>query len=405
MIDLPEASLGQILDITMGAGSAVSPDGELVAIASRRGPTQAVVVDLRSRSIRGVLRYAPGSPRLAFSLDGQRIYATGMNNASVLSGWRLPADEMPRTPRWWLVGLFSNSGASYLLWNPVTGRSEVHRLDGTQIASGVHRFPLSTRLVGEGPRVALITPDDSAAIFDVETDRFTWQQACRVCRDIAVSNDGSRFAQVGADGLEVWDTRTGKRLFHETQRVRPNTTETSLSGDGRRLAWSFVDQLFVRELDSERELARPIDGVCRNLNFSPDGSRLMTATTRSVTLREAATGRELWSVANELADNVISQWSPDGRTLSLRHGFSATEVVDPKSGERLAWFQTLPRVVSPVMSELYSHDVRLKALAAEKTWDIRPVPPPDETPAAESLARTLKRTGLALRGVELIAAP
>jgi hypothetical protein len=33
------------------------------------------------------------------------------------------------------------------------------------------------------------------------------------------------------------------------------------------------------------------------------------------------------------------------------------------------------------------------------------MPSPDQTPAAERLARTLERTGLAFRGVELIAAP
>lgn len=80
-------------------------------------------------------------------------------------------------------------------------------------------------------------------------------------------------------------------------------------------------------------------------------------------------------------------------------------MLDARSGERLAMFQTLARPVSPVGAELYDSDLRFKAVAAEKTWAIRPVPPPDPTPADESLARTLQRTGLAFRGVELIAAP
>jgi len=44
-------------------------------------------------------------------------------------------------------------------------------------------------------------------------------------------------------------------------------------------------------------------------------------------------------------------------------------------------------------------------VAAEKTGDAVPVPQPDETPADQSLARTLQKTGLQFRGVELIAAP
>lgn len=38
-------------------------------------------------------------------------------------------------------------------------------------------------------------------------------------------------------------------------------------------------------------------------------------------------------------------------------------------------------------------------------WGVRSVPRPDGEPAAQSLARTLQRTGLAFRGVELVVAP
>jgi hypothetical protein len=99
-------------------------------------------------------------------------------------------------------------------------------------------------------------------------------------------------------------------------------------------------------------------------------------------------------------------WSPDGRALSLVHGLNATEVLDVGTGERLAWFQALNRAVTPVRAELYSTDLRFKSVAGETTWEfLRPVPQPDETPAAESLARTLRRTGLEFRGVDVVAAP
>jgi hypothetical protein len=87
------------------------------------------------------------------------------------------------------------------------------------------------------------------------------------------------------------------------------------------------------------------------------------------------------------------------------HGFNATEVLDVGTGERLAWFGALSRAVTPIRAELYSPDLRVKSVVAQTTWDIRPVPQPEETPAAESLARTLQRTGLEFRGVEVVAAP
>jgi len=60
---------------------------------------------------------------------------------------------------------------------------------------------------------------------------------------------------------------------------------------------------------------------------------------------------------------------------------------------------------------LHERDLIVAVLAAEagfvtpSTWELRPVPSPDEAPAAESLARILQRTGLAFRGVEVVAAP
>ena len=75
----------------------------------------------------------------------------------------------------------------------------------------------------------------------------------------------------------------------------------------------------------------------------------------------------------------------------LAHGLSATEVLDAASGERLAWFQGLSRVVTPVLAERYYPDLRIEG-RLETTWDFRSLPRPDDTAAAESLALTLRRT-------------
>jgi len=405
-IELPEAKFGGWGPVAAG-GSAVSPDGELVAVAGHQGATQSMVVDLRSRSTRAVLHYPSGWPRLAFSLDGQRIFAAGMNNASVLSGWRLPPDDTPRTPRWWLGGFQSSSGRAAVLFDTVSLRFELYKPAGTLFASGVRSIGPNPRLVGDGPAVAFIKSDRSAVVLhDLKTDRVLWQHPCRICSDISVSEDGSRFAQSGADGLEVWDTRADRRIFQETRRTRPIAVECTLSPDGRRLAWTFVDKLLVRDLDSGEELTLPLDGAVLGIRFNSDTARLVTITTRSTTLRDTRTGQTIWSVANDLPDPVgWIFWSPDGRALSLVHGLNATEVLDVGTGERLAWFGALNRAVTPVRAELYTPDLRVKSVVAQTTWDVRPVPQPDETPAAESLARTLRRTGLEFRGVDVVAAP
>src|SRR5262249_10554276 len=123
-IELPEARFGGWSQTPGFGGAAISPDGELVALASRDGTVQAVVVDLRSRSIRGVLHYSPGWPRMAFSLDGTKVFAAGLNDGSALSAWRLHPDDAPRRPRWWTHGMLSSSGGSALLWDFRSGRYE-----------------------------------------------------------------------------------------------------------------------------------------------------------------------------------------------------------------------------------------------------------------------------------------
>jgi serine/threonine protein kinase len=404
-IELPEARSGRTSLTPLRGGIAVSPDGDLVAVAS--GAAQATVVDLRSRSIRAILHYPPGWPRMAFSSDGQRIFAAGLNNGSVLSGWRLPGDDTPRNPRWFTRAVLSPSGRTGLQWDERSGRYELFRPVGTLIASGVHPLPPSTRLMGDGYAVAFMSADSNAAVvYDLQQARVLWQHPCRVCSDIAVSDDGSRLAQVGADGLEVWDPRTDQRLLQESRRVRPGATVSTVSPDGLRVAWTHGDTVIVRELASGQELTLSLDSALLGFRLTPDPGRVVTATTRSISLRDCVTGRTVWSASNDLPDFVYPIfWSPDQRALVLVHGYNATEVLDAATGERLAWFQTLSRVVTPVLVELYAPDLRTKGVAAETTWDFRPVPQPDETPAAESLVRTLQRTGLEFRGVELVAAP
>src|SRR5262249_52433595 len=154
--------------------------------------TQAVVVDLRTRTIRGILHYPQGWPGFVFSLDGRRVYAAGMSNASVVTGWRLPEDDTPRTPRWWTLGVTSRSGGSSLLVDGVSGRFEFYRPEGqTLVASGVHTISGVPRLVGDQSRVAYISPDARAVIYDLATDRVVSEEPCRGCSDIAVSDDGS----------------------------------------------------------------------------------------------------------------------------------------------------------------------------------------------------------------------
>jgi WD40 repeat protein len=405
-IDLPDASFGRRAFLgDPFSGAAVSPDGHLVAIASRRGTTEAMVVDLRSRSIRGVVEYTAGSARLTFSPDGERVFAAGMGNASLLSGWRLPPEELPATPRWWNSGVMFPGGLAALRWDKDTGRYEFLKSPDKVAAESVLQFR-DVQLVGDGPLGAFTTVDANGVFLqDLVAKRLLWKHACHACRDISVSYDGSVFSFIDAAGLEVWDTKHDRRLFQETARIRPFLSESAVSRDGRRVAWNQTDTAVVRDLDSGREQTIPLDGAIRQLQFSPDPEQLLTITTRTIRVWNLAERRAVWSRTNEAPSLVTSRWSTERHALILEHGFLATEVLDVDTGERLGWFEVLSRVVTPVEAEVYTNDLRAKAVASETSCDYRLVPQPDEESAETSLANTLQRTGLELRGVQLVAAP
>src|SRR5262249_49818702 len=156
-IDLPESGFGETQ--TKLGGDAVSADGHL-AVLARLGSNRADVIDLRTRSIRGTLHYAAGWPRLAFSPDGQQIYAAGLESASTLAGWRLPSDEMPTAhPGAWrfLSVNFSTTGHRFLIVDTSRHRYELYGagdelLGGGAVSDEIH----SVRLSGDGTRVLLV---------------------------------------------------------------------------------------------------------------------------------------------------------------------------------------------------------------------------------------------------------
>src|SRR5262249_42058114 len=160
----------------------------------------------------------------------RRIFAAGLENSSAMAGWQVPPADMPKTPRWWTHGFLSPSGGTALLWDISTKRFELFRPAQTLKASGVRDLRIGAPHTGDAPIASTNSDVIGVPLFDGETNRVLWEHPCRACGDISASNDGSRMAQVGADGIEVYDTRSSRSLFHETRRVRPGSTVVTLSG-------------------------------------------------------------------------------------------------------------------------------------------------------------------------------
>ena len=387
-------------------GAATSPDGHLVVV-SRLGGSRADVVDLRTRSVRGIVHYAAGWPRFAFSLDGHRIFAAGLRGGAPLVGWQLPPDEAPTGhPGRWAPALmaFSPGGRQMVVFDRAKPAVELYGPGGERLGREPMSKDLATvRLAREGMVALADWETDQVTLRDVEHHRDVWTHRCRTCAGVQFSADASRVVQVGLDGLEVWEAASNRVLFSETVRLRGFETSVALSPDGHRVAWSDAVSAHVRDLLSGEERQFPFEGVKGQygIRFSPDSTRVAVVASGRVILLDAMTGRVLWRTSSATADTPVGLgWAIDTAALLVRYQGLGTELFDAKNGDLLARFPsfgTFGSIIRP--------DLRARLVMSEPNWDLRPLPQPVSDAPGEGLARVLRRTGLALEGVEVVAAP
>jgi hypothetical protein len=150
---------------------------------------------------------------------------------------------------------------------------------------------------------------------------------------------------------------------------------------------------------AERQFS--LDGARGRIRFSRDATQVAVASSESLSLWDVAAGRSVWLIPLATRDRPAEvRWSVDGQSLIVRYGSLGTELFDARTGERLARFPAARTSVS-----LLRTDLRAKLVIGSSNWELRPVPEPVNDPPGESLARVLRRTGLTLEGVEVVAAP
>ena len=403
-VALPEPAFGAQIGAGSLGGVAVSDDGNLVVV-DRIGSTRADVIDLRTRVVRGTLHHLAGWPRFAFSPDGRRVIASGLGGDSRLEVWGLPIDDAPtgHPGNWafWSAN-FSPDGRQFAIIDGARSTLELYGEHGQLLASAP--VPATVRggeLIRDG--VAFLSDlwgGGQVRLIDLERGRDLWSHHCRACYRFGVSRDGSRAALFGLDGLEVWDARADRVLFTEARRQAGQRTALALSPDGRRVAWTEGAVVHVREVDAGEERTLRLDSQGTRVSFNPDSRRLAAITSESLSLWDAADGKALWTVPYISSDNHFApRWSLNATALLVWDGLG-TDVFEAATGARLARFPA-----SGALASLVRPDLRVKLIAGETNWDFRPLPQPVTDSPDQGLARTLQRTGLALEGVEIVAAP
>jgi WD40 repeat protein len=152
----------------------------------------------------------------------------------------------------------------------------------------------------------------------------------------ALTRDGRLVATTTPDSVVLWNVKTGsaRRLHGEVF--------AAFSTDGRNAATiSECSVLIVLDTATGRERARIDTDRCIGAAvFSPDGRRILTATSGSADHANARlwlvdSGRALSRLDGYVADDAIVAFSPDGRTLAAAGVAGGIDLWDPENGRRL----------------------------------------------------------------------
>jgi WD40 repeat protein len=286
---------------------AFSPDGKILASASRDGTVRLWDVATHRQIGNPLTGHAGGVTSVAFSPDGTTL-ATG-------TGYR------DRTVRLWDVATHRQIG------NPIAGHagtvfSVAFSPDGKAVASG--SFSGTTQL------------------WDVTTHRqigkpFTGNLGAVL--SVAFSPHGKILATgTGYDTVQLWDVATHRQIGKPLTGHRAPVTSVAFSPDGKTLASGDYDTTVrLWDVATHRQIGNPLTGHTRevwSVAFSPDGKTLATGSSDgTVRLWDVATHRQIGNPLTGHAGGVWSvAFSPDGKTLATGSSDGTVRLWDVATG-------------------------------------------------------------------------
>jgi serine/threonine protein kinase/Tol biopolymer transport system component len=301
------------------AGGVWTPEGKIVfGQAARTATNQVSASGGTATPINGLANQPiitpsalPDGKHFVFAADG--IYIASLEDGSQEMPRRILQDQsvVAYTPA-------PNSKQGYLLFvRGAAGGPDGASNTGTLMAQPFD--PRRNELAGDAVPIAE----------NVTLSGFSVSQTGVLIHSRNSATGGS--AQTGTTGVLTWLDRNGKVLSTAGD-LKAYTLNITLSPDGKRVATSHNGDLWVFEFER---------GVDTRLTFEPgleiapvwrgDGSRIIYTTTNPYTLYEkpangAGSPELFFTPAKELGAIFASEWTPDGRYLSLSTGGAASDI-------------------------------------------------------------------------------
>jgi serine/threonine protein kinase/WD40 repeat protein len=385
------------------AANAASADGHFLVIA-RRNTSQADLVDLRTRSVFASVSHPPGKPRFAFSPTGDRLLVAGLLSQSAAAAWDLRPPNPPKsiegTPLMAFYPSRDGSRLAVFLVDPAAPRYELRTDTGALLQSGPVGAGLAVNLSGDGRRLA-VSDDRGVAVHDADGGAALWRVDCKSCFRVALSADGSRLLTANTKQIDLWAAGSARPLWTESERVGRLDGPLHLSSDGRRVLWGKDRSLYVHTDGSAHDTEVQLDDRVTTARFSHDVRRLAIGTLTTLGVWDLEGLKPAWRVHNPSWVETEIGWSGDDSVLILHYGAQGATLRESATGAALA---TIPSRKPAAFDgeERVLPNLRQRISSGNGSWELTPLPPPDDSPPQQSLARIASEAGLEMRGAELV---
>jgi WD40 repeat protein len=339
-----------------------SPDGRRILTADAGGAIR--TWDARNGTpLTRIVEDLKDLQSAAYSRDGSRIVSAAGPNAHVWDANTGAPGVVLKGPEDGLnTAVFSPDGTRVVgaaadgtarVWDAHTGRELL-------ILRGHLGDVLSAVYSPDGARILTASRDSTARLWDARSGAqlivISASSAQTQVWFAQFSPDGQTVATAGLDGtVRIWDAATGRQLKLFSGHLGL-TTGVAYSPDGHYLASSSADQTARTWNLRDGADARVISGDVTSIDFSPDGTRILTTLSDGTRVRiwDALTGAPLASFFDpDGADGAL--YSPDGRTFLTTPHNKGIRIWDAASGARLLSIPS-PTDDIDVMTAVYSLD-------------------------------------------------